>query len=672
MRILKLIGWIAAALVLLVVIAGGALYFGGSPMLAWAVEHPLSAYVGRQIRVSGPLLVKWGAPTRIIVNDVHIANAPWGSAPEMFSARRLEINLFARTLLHGPPHIPLIALDGAKLLLETSKQGEGNWKFGASAAAPKKRREFPDLNRFLVKDSTLVYRNGKTEATSDLDIATLDVQEPNPQSPVTITAKGAFQKEPLRLDGTVGPIAELRGTQKPYPIRLSGGLDQVALTVDGAVQEPLDVSGADLRLSLNGAKLEEAAATLGVPLPQLPDVRGTTEVTGGDGHWEMKALTIKAGHSDLEGGIIVDATQKVPQIKAQLTSSYIDLADFNGFAGAKPATASGPPKPPDPSGRVLPDTAIAVHKLPGIDADVTFDSTRIKSSGGIPFERISARLLLKGGELTVRPLRFHAADGDVDLNFHFTPFTQDSPPKMHAEIDVRHVDLHRLLGRPTMPPMVRDTAGIVGGFAKVDTTGTSLRDFLGRMNGDAGLFMENGQLSQLLEQIAPIDMLGALGVYVRGDHPTPINCFVSRFDIKGGVATATTFLFDTGQDIVTGKGNINFADETPFLKLSPYNKNLTTISLRTPVDIQGTFAKPDYHLETGNLIARLGAAIGLGVLFPPAALVPLIDVGLGDRNSCGRAYAAQQPPGNPQPKSGSSQAPGKGPTPPPARGAPSH
>jgi hypothetical protein len=73
-----------------------------------------------------------------------------------------------------------------------------------------------------------------------------------------------------------------------------------------------------------------------------------------------------------------------------------------------------------------------------------------------------------------------------------------------------------------------------------------------------------------------------------------------------------------------------------------------------PVDITGTFAKPDYHLETATLVARLGAAVGLGVLFPPAALAPLVDIGLGDANACSKAYAAQNPPGSPTPTAGSS------------------
>jgi hypothetical protein len=42
--------------------------------------------------------------------------------------------------------------------------------------------------------------------------------------------------------------------------------------------------------------------------------------------------------------------------------------------------------------------------------------------------------------------------------------------------------------------------------------------------------------------------------------------------------------------------------------------------------------------------------VGLGVLFPPAALLPLIDTGLGEKSAGSAAFAAQRPPGNPGPK----------------------
>jgi uncharacterized protein involved in outer membrane biogenesis len=654
MRLLKIVGWILGGILVLAAAAAGALWIGGGPALAWALQHPVSSMIGRQIRIDGPLTVRWGAPTRIVAENVHVANASWGSEPEMFSAQRLEIDLFARTLVFGPTRIPLISLDGAKLLLETSDQGARNWDFSAKAAAPKKRGQFPDLERFVVHDSALTYRNGETKAQTELGLASLEIDAPNPQSQVQIAATGSFQKAPAQLAATVGPLSALRDTSNPYPVKLEGALDQVRFAVDGTIQEPLDLAGLDLRLSLRGAKLHELGSLLGVPMPELPDFRSTTKLTGGNGNWELKALTIALGKSDLEGGIAIDTTGKVPYIKADLTSNTLDLADAKGAYGGKPANSSAAPaRQPDPSGRVIPDTPIAVHKLPGLNADLAFDGTRIVAPGGLPVERVSLGLHLKDGAITVEPLRFQVALGSVDLNLRFTPFTRAGPPHLQGAIDIRRIDLHKLLDRPTMPAALRETAGTVGGFVKLDTSGVSLREFLARMNGDAGIFMENGQFSALLQELAPLNVLGALGVYVSGDRPVPIECLVSRFDIKDGVATATTLLFQTANTTVVGAGNINFASETIYLTLTPYNRGVAPISLRTPVDVQGTFAKPTYHLHTGKLIARLGAAVGLGVLFPPAALLPLVDVGLGDQNACRKAFAAQPEGG--EPASGSSR-----------------
>jgi AsmA family protein len=249
----------------------------------------------------------------------------------------------------------------------------------------------------------------------------------------------------------------------------------------------------------------------------------------------------------------------------------------------------------------------------------------------------------------VKPLRFHTANGDVDLNLRFTPFTAKSPPRLGGEIDVKHIDLHKLLQNQGSA-LVKRTGGTVGGFIKIDSNGVSLREFLARMNGDAGFFMENGQVSDLLQKLAPIDVLGALGVYASGDKPVPINCLVSRFAIKDGVASASTLLLDTDETQIAGAGDINFASEGLSLSFTPRNKHFTVVSLRSPVDIGGTMAKPNFNIRTGELIARLGAAVGLGIVFPPAALLPLIDTGLGEHNACQAAYAQQQPPGNPQPR----------------------
>src|SRR4051794_13880436 len=136
-RLLKIAGWALAVLVVVTGAVAAAVWLGGARAVVWLVEHPVSTSIGREIRIAGPLVIEWGAPTRIVVEDIHVANASWGSQPEMFRAKRLEIALFARSLIFGPTRIPAITFDGAKLLLETSDHGDANWHFAPAAAAPK-------------------------------------------------------------------------------------------------------------------------------------------------------------------------------------------------------------------------------------------------------------------------------------------------------------------------------------------------------------------------------------------------------------------------------------------------------------------------------------------------------------------------------------------------------
>jgi hypothetical protein len=49
-----------------------------------------------------------------------------------------------------------------------------------------------------------------------------------------------------------------------------------------------------------------------------------------------------------------------------------------------------------------------------------------------------------------------------------------------------------------VPRVFKQTRCIAGGFVHFQSTGTSLHEFLGRMNGEAGLFAADGQFNQVL------------------------------------------------------------------------------------------------------------------------------------------------------------------------------
>ena len=63
-------------------------------------------------------------------------------------------------------------------------------------------------------------------------------------------------------------------------------------------------------------------------------------------------------------------------------------------------------------------------------------------------------------------------------------------------------------------------------------------------------------------------------------------------------------------------------------------KHFTIGSLSTPIRIAGPFKDLSITPEVGELAVRGGAAVGLGLLFPPAALLPTIQFGIGETAPC--------------------------------------
>ena len=77
-----------------------------------------------------------------------------------------------------------------------------------------------------------------------------------------------------------------------------------------------------------------------------------------------------------------------------------------------------------------------------------------------------------------------------------------------------------------------------------------------------------------------------------GDKPVQINCGVSAFGFKDGVARAQTFVLDTQDAIINTEGAVDLKDERLALTIHPDSKGLRIISLRSPLYVGGTFKNP--------------------------------------------------------------------------------
>jgi uncharacterized protein involved in outer membrane biogenesis len=348
----------------------------------------------------------------------------------------------------------------------------------------------------------------------------------------------------------------------------------------------------------------------------------------------------------------VDTGRHVPYIRADLTSSFLDLADLQGLYGGEPnrqlplqdeKTPSSNPAEKKNS-RVIPDVRLPIGKLLGFDADFSLDSSNVKPTDGFPFEHFTLGISLKDGTLRLKPVRVAIARGELlgDLEYR----SAETPPHFGANIDVHHIDLAKLFAGAAVSNSLKHTAGIVGGFAKLNSAGTSQRQILSQLDGDVGIFVQGGRLGQKMGGAFESSLAEALGLISKKDElPHPVNCLMGRAKIERGVATAETLQLDTAETIVIGRGNINIGDETFILDFKPYPKRGSGRRIGAPFAIRGTFADPSVTADKVGIIARLGAAIGIGDETPPDALLQLLEAGLGEKNSCTGASSKRGPAG---------------------------
>jgi uncharacterized protein involved in outer membrane biogenesis len=84
------------------------------------------------------------------------------------------------------------------------------------------------------------------------------------------------------------------------------------------------------------------------------------------------------------------------------------------------------------------------------------------------------------------------------------------------------------------------------------------------------------------------------------------------------------FALDTEDALITTSGSINLKTEQLNLTVRPQTKGVRIFSLRSPLYVKGTFKKPDVGVDTLALAVRGTAVVGLALLVPPAAILPLL------------------------------------------------
>jgi hypothetical protein len=214
------------------------------------------------------------------------------------------------------------------------------------------------------------------------------------------------------------------------------------------------------------------------------------------------------------------------------------------------------------------------------------------------------------------------------------------PALVQARLEARMLQLNQLF------PRIERTEGSLGKLnGRIDLTGrgNSGAQVLGSSSGSVALLMGRGQVSNILLEFMGLDGGEIIKFLASGDRNVTLRCAAAAFDVKQGLMTSRAILLDTTDTLVNGSGQISLANETLDLVLYPQPKDQSILSLRSPLRITGTFAKPAVGPDKAALAGRAGIALLLGAINPLLALAATVETGPGKDADCERVLAVASP-----------------------------
>lgn len=597
------------------------------------VEMEASAKAGRPVHI-GHFDVRLARAPLLVFDQVSIDNPKdFPGDPQMGTIDRLSVRVDLRSLLHGPIRVPEIAMERPNLVLAQAPNGDANWAFGgkpvANPAPP------PEIGALTISDGTIRAVMVKPQADFTMKVATR-APASGGEAAILVDAKGTYANQPIEGHFVGGALLSLRDPAKPYPVDLTAVNGETRVSLKGTVERPMEMGGANLTLDLKGRDLADLYPLTGIPLAPTPayHLAGKLDYTKAKITFRQFAGTV--GSSDLNGDIGVEMRSgDIPLVTGDLTSHKLVLADLAGFIGGTPGKADSKNDThkaeraqAEANPKLLPDTPINLPKLRSADIEVKYRGERIESTS-TPVDNLTFDLSVENGEIKLHPVTFAVGQGQIALDLALN--AQGPLVHMVGNADFRRVDVSRIM----QSTKVFEGAGTIGGQIKIDTTGNSLAAMLGQGNGDVKLFMTGGDISALLVDLAGLDfgnsVLSLLGLPDRA----PVRCMIYDAGLVKGDLQTRMLLIDTTEANVVGKGHVDLAHEQVDYQLTTDPKHFSIGSIPAPIDIKGALKSPSIAPDT-TVLAERGAAAGvLGVLLTPlGALIPTIQLGLGEDNDC--------------------------------------
>lgn len=626
---IKWLKWITALVAVPVVLAVVFIAIFGWNWLRGPIERQVLEQTGRELQINGDFKVSLGWPwPQISAGSVTFANPAWAQEKQMVSAEAVEITVDLPQLLRKKVVFPEVKLLQAVVFLEQGSEGRKSWLMDRQQ---QDEGAVVQIGRVTLQKGQIGYDDVAQKTSIRAQLSTTEPSSDG--AGISFEAKGRYKGQPAQAKGQGGPVLALRDATTPYPLTVDLTIGGTGVKAQGSVTGLLKPVALDMQLALRGASLAQLYPLIGIAMPATGRYATEGRLVRSGQKWRYEGFAGRIGRSDIAGTFELETGGKRPALKAELVSKLLDIADLGPLIGVRPNAKKAATAPK--STRVLPDLPFNTARWNSVDAEVTLKAKTIRRAEALPLEDLHTHLSLRDSVLTLDPLNFGMAGGE--LNTVVSLDGRKDPIQAKARVKAQKMSIAKLF--PTVA-LNQISIGQVNGEFDLAGTGNSVAQMLASANGNAGVVVAGGEISKLMMERMGLHLWEMLEINLTGDRRIKLRCAVADFTLRKGIMHTDALVLDTEVTTIVGTGTLDLKEEKINLTLNQKTKNTSPLALRSPIYIRGSFQKPEVKIDQGRMAARALGALALGMINPLLAVLPLVDPGPGADSDCGQLLRA--------------------------------
>ncbi len=666
MRMTAVLKWAAGAVLTSVLLTVLFIAIFGWNWLRGPIERYVQAKTGRALVIQGDLKVHIGWPRpHLSAELVSFANPAWAQKSQMLQTDAINVTVDMLELLHRKLVLPEVHLTRPVINLQQGSMGRQSWLLDLNQTDPAAALI---VGHLTLDEGRLGFDDAQQKTHIQATFSTTKNTASESELGLIFTAQGQYKGAALKAAGRGGPVLALRDQATAYPVTVDASFGKTRVQAKGGITGLTPPAALDMQVKLSGDTLDALYPLIGIALPTTRPYKAQGHLLYSGKLWRFQDFSGLIGASDIAGAFRVNIAGDRPVLGAELRSKVLDIADLGPLIGAKPGQISvaqdalqktAPatavvmgkitPIAATPSkARVLPDIPFKTDRWGSMDADVSYRAATLRRSQALPLENLSTNLTLRDSVLTLNPLNFGLAGGE--LTSVITLDGRKNPLQGSAKIRAKKVVLSKLF--PTVD-LNKNSIGQINGETDFTGQGNSVSGMLATANGKLNVVVAGGAISKLMMERLGLHLWEILQINLTHDRLVALRCAAADFDIEQGVMGVKTMVMDTEVTTVMGSGAINLRDETVDLTLKPKTKATSPLALRSPIYLRGSFVKPVASVDKGKVVARVVGAVALGLVNPILAVIPLIDAGPGKDSDCAQLIRKTKAPSpaTPEPNS---------------------